>query len=373
MKEQELHFHLVNAELKFKEPAGTSRGTYTTRPINYVFVTLDRKRWGVGELSPLPDLSEDRALNTHALVKPLLQHLNQNAQAQKEPWQGMAQRWPSVEFGFFTALHHLNESGLECTEEDIESGRVFHMQFPPEQWVIFDSAFARGEQGIPINGLVWMGTLDEMKARAQAKIDAGYRCIKLKIGAIHFEEELELLRYIRAQRGPEELELRVDANGGFTPEEAPEKLRRLAEFQIHSIEQPIRAGQWEAMGQLVRTSPIPIALDEELIGVHDRKRELLQTIHPDYLVFKPTLIGIDAFFEWANLMAEEEGEPKFWFTSALESNIGLNAIAQFVACSAEQYPQYFDMAQGLGTGQLFTDNISIPLTIEGDQLYFNKR
>jgi O-succinylbenzoate synthase len=373
MKESDMHICILDHQLKFKEPAGTSRGTYTTRPVHYMFVTLDKKRWGVGEFSPLPDLGEDRALDTDALVKPLQQLLDQNIQAQKKPWQGMAQRWPSVEFGFFTALHHLDEGGLECTEEDITSGRVFHMQFPPEQWVILDSAFARGEKGIPINGLVWMGTLDEMKARAQAKIDAGYRCIKLKIGAIHFEEELELLRYIRAQRGPEELELRVDANGGFTPEEAPEKLRRLAEFQIHSIEQPIRAGQWEAMGELVRTSPIPIALDEELIGVHDRKRELLRTIHPNYLVFKPTLIGIDAISEWVNLMTEEEGEPKFWFTSALESNIGLNAIAKFVARSAEQYPQYFDMAQGLGTGQLFTDNISIPLTIEGDQLYFNKR
>jgi L-alanine-DL-glutamate epimerase-like enolase superfamily enzyme len=373
MKESDMYIYFLDYELKFKEPAGTSRGTYTTRPVRYAFATLDRKRWGVGEIAPLPDLSEDGSLDTDTLAKPLLQHLNQNVQEQKAPWEGMAQRWPSMGFGIFTAIRHLHHGGLECTEEDIESGRVLHMQFPPEQWVIFDSAFARGEKGIPINGLVWMGTLDEMKARAQAKIDAGYRCIKLKIGAINFEEELELLRYIRAQRGPEELELRVDANGGFTPEEAPEKLRRLAEFQIHSIEQPIRAGQWEAMGELVRTSPIPIALDEELIGVHDRKRELLQTIHPDYLVFKPTLIGIDAFFEWANLIAEEEGKPKFWLTSALESNIGLNAIAQLVAYIADQFPQYFDMAQGLGTGQLFTDNVPIPLTIEGDQLYFNKR
>jgi O-succinylbenzoate synthase len=351
---------VISKEFPFKQPAGTSRGVYMTRKCNYLFLSHDGKHWGVGEFSPLPGLSIEKSLDYN------------NSKSEDSGCCGMCKQSPSFDFAVITCLMHEQHGGIECSEKDIKSGRVFDMHFPAEQWIIYDTPFTRGEEGIQINGLVWMGTLDEMKARAQAKIDAGYRCIKVKIGALHFEEELELLRYIRQQRSPEELELRVDANGAFTPEEAPEKLRRLAEFSIHSIEQPIRAGQWEAMGELVKSSPIPIALDEELIGVSDNKSELLRTIHPDYLIIKPTLIGVHNFFDWFQELASEDFSSDFWFTSALESNVGLNAIAQLVGYLKTKDDSILKRAQGLGTGQLFTSNWDIPLTIEGDTLYFKR-
>jgi L-alanine-DL-glutamate epimerase-like enolase superfamily enzyme len=369
--------YFLSNELHFKEPAITSRDTYTTRSVYYLFVTFDQKRWGVGEIAPLPGLSidysklqDDASLSKTAMD--CLKGCTGNAPITNKDMEKIS---PAFEFAFYTAFAHIKHGGIECTLDDIQSGRVLQMQFPPEQWVIFDTPFTRGEQGFPINGLVWMGTLDEMKARAQAKIDAGFRCIKVKIGGIRFEEELELLRYIRQQRSEEELELRLDANGAFTPEEAPEKLRRLAEFHISSIEQPIRAGQWEAMGQLVKTSPIPIALDEELIGVSsvEDREKCLRTIRPGALVFKPSLIGVSGSYRWIETLPELDRQ--YWFTSALESNIGLNAIAQILAhyyneCEVDDYER---IVQGLGTGQLFTENIPIPLTIQDGCLYFNKR
>ena len=222
--------------------------------------------------------------------------------------------------------------------------------------------------GIPINGLIWMGDYQMMLEQIERKIETGFRCVKLKIGAIRFEEELALLRHIRAKLPAGKVELRVDANGAFTPAEAMEKLQRLAELEIHSIEQPIRAGQWEEMARLAAASPLPIALDEELIGhdTYEEKTRLLQTIRPRYIILKPSLHGgIHGCEEWIEI-AGREGIG-WWITSALESNIGLNSIAQWCATLSNPLPQ------GLGTGALFTDNIDLPLEVRGDCLWFNPK
>ena len=211
-----------------------------------------------------------------------------------------------------------------------------------------------------------MGNFDEMYQRIEEKMKAGFRCIKLKIGAIDFEKELELLAHIRRHFSPEQIELRVDANGAFSPSDALEKLKRLSEYQLHSIEQPIRAGQWKEMAKLCEYTPFPIALDEELIGINRRedKIRLLDTIRPQYIILKPSLHGgISGSEEWIELAAERGIGS--WVTSALESNIGLNAIAQWTATLMPTLPQ------GLGTGMLFTDNIDYPLHIEGDCLWFD--
>lgn len=226
--------------------------------------------------------------------------------------------------------------------------------------------FTSGEAGIPINGLIWMGEKSEMRRRIDEKLESGFKVIKIKIGGIRFEEELDLLRYIRKGYSPEVLELRLDANGSFSPDTAMEKLLRLSEFFIHSIEQPIASGQWQEMGKLCRKSPIPIALDEELIGVTTpaRKEEMLRSIHPQYIIIKPSLCGglVDAS-GWAET-AENLGIG-WWATSALESNIGLCAIANWVWNRGVTIPQ------GLGTGQLYWNNIPSPLELKGDHLFFN--
>ena len=232
---------------------------------------------------------------------------------------------------------------------------------------LFDTAFSRGETGIPINGLVWMGNHDEMLQRLEKKMEKGFRCIKLKIGAIDFDQELDLIRRIRDRFSFHEVELRVDANGAFPYDEALYKLELLSQYNIHSIEQPIRQGQWAYMAELCRESPLPIALDEELIGVNDlaMKHHMLNIIKPRYIILKPSLHGgIAGCREWI-ATAREMGIGS-WITSALESNIGLNAIAQF---ASSVYGDYITMPQGLGTGQLFIDNIPMPLEIRGDQLW----
>ena len=254
--------------------------------------------------------------------------------------------YPSILFGLETALAHFHAGNL-----------AFH-----------DTPFSRGEAGIPINGLIWMGDYQMMLEQIERKIETGFRCVKLKIGAIRFEEELALLRHIRAKLPAGKVELRVDANGAFTPAEAMEKLQRLAELEIHSIEQPIRAGQWEEMARLAAASPLPIALDEELIGhdTYEEKTRLLQTIRPRYIILKPSLHGgIHGCEEWIEI-AGREGIG-WWITSALESNIGLNSIAQWCATLGNPLPQ------GLGTGALFTDNIDLPLEVRGDCLWFNPK
>jgi hypothetical protein len=243
-------------------------------------------------------------------------------------------------------------------------------QYETGSFRLWDTPFSRGEKGIPINGLIWMDDYRKMAEQIEHKLKDGFRCIKLKIGAIHFDDELSLLRRIRIRFPAEEIALRVDANGAFLPNEALDKLKRLAEWDIHSIEQPIRAGQWDAMARLAAETSIPVALDEELIGWNhlEDKRRLLETIHPQYIILKPSLHGgINGCREWID--EARRLHIGWWITSALESNIGLNAIAQWTAVVLPNSPG--ESFQGLGTGELFTNNIGMPLEVRGDCLWFN--
>lgn len=332
--------------LHFKQPAGTSRGVYTERRSWFVTIT-DGERKGVGECAPLPDLSCD-AMEPTIYNKVLRRFCDQMEQTGEIPYEELRD-YPSMLFGLETAMLDVNskESG----------GRP----------LLFDTAFSRGEVGIPINGLVWMGNYEEMLQRMEQKLEQGFHCIKLKIGAIDFDQEMELLKRIRQRFSHREVELRLDANGAFPYEEALYKLELLSQYAVHSIEQPIKASQWANMAELCRDAPLSIALDEELIGVNDpdQKRQMLRIIKPAYIILKPSLHGgMMGCREWIRI-AKDEGIGS-WITSALESNVGLNAIAQF--CS-EVYGDNISMPQGLGTGLLFTDNIPMPLEIRGEKLF----
>ena len=339
---------LSSRTLHFIQPAGTSRGVYTTRQSYYVTLSDDNVPGivGIGECATLPDLSCDAMppKEYERILKGFCDDLCQSGKIDKEAMRP----YPSMLFGLETAKRQLdNGGGVD----------------------LFNTPFGRGEEGITINGLIWMGTFDEMFQRLEAKLKAGFHCVKLKIGAIDFEKELRLIQHIRQHFSRKEVELRVDANGGFTPDNAMQRLEALAKYDIHSIEQPIRQHQWMEMARLCKNSPLPIPLDEELIGVNDltEKNQLLDTIQPQYIILKPSLHGgISGTREWIKL-AKERGIGS-WITSALESNIGLNAIAQL---TADIYGPHITMAQGLGTGQLFSDNIPMPLEIRGEQLWVN--
>ncbi len=340
-----MHYKISITErvLHFKNPAGTSRGVYNTRRSWFLELSSDEKEGctGLGECAPLPALSCDDIEDYAAVLRAFCDGFERTGVIDYE---GMRD-YPSMLFGLETALAHFNAGST----------------------MLFDTPFSRGEEGIPINGLVWMGTFEEMSARIEEKIRQGFGCIKLKIGSIDFDREIELIRQIRGRFGRKDIELRVDANGAFTPDEAPERLEMLARYDIHSIEQPVRAGQWEAMADLCRRSPLPVALDEELIGVNDsiRKRELLDKIQPAYIILKPSLHGgMQGTREWVELAAMRGIGS--WVTSALESNVGLNAVAQL---TADIYGSNIVMPQGLGTGQLFTDNIPMPIEIRKDMLW----
>lgn len=320
-----MNYELINRTFHFKQPAGTSRGVYKVRNVQYVEIIDedDSNHRGIGECAPLPDLSNDES---------------------------------AMLFAFETAM----------------------LNYERRSPILFDTPFGRGEEGIPINGLIWMGTYEEMKSRIEEKLKAGFRCVKLKIGAINFDDEIALLKMIRSRFPREVIELRVDANGAFQPgDDARRKLEVLSQLDLHSIEQPIRQGQWEEMQKLCADTPLPIALDEELIGIckhwqGDRnlyKTELLDTIRPQYIILKPSLHGgMKGSEQWINL-ARERGIGS-WITSALETNVGLNAIAHF---AAKMYGPNIQMPQGLGTGLLFTDNVEgYPIHLKGDEMWCGK-
>ena len=339
-----MRIEIEERTLHFKQPAGTSRGVYTERRIWLVTVT-EGSAMGIGECAPLPKLSCDDIPNYAEVLRHFCDEVERTGEI---PYEALRD-YPSMLFGLETALYEVRRKK--------EEGRD----------VLFDTPFSRGEVGIPINGLVWMGTFDEMRERIEQKLEQGFRCVKLKIGAIDFDAELELIKQIRGRFSHHEVELRVDANGAFRFDEALYKLELLSQYALHSIEQPIKAGQWANMAELCRESPLPIALDEELIGVNDpeQKRQMLNIIKPRYIILKPSLHGgMMGVREWVDI-ARDMGIGS-WITSALESNIGLNAIAQL--CS-DIYGDAIKMPQGLGTGQLFTDNIPMPLEIRGDQLW----
>lgn len=324
--------------LQFKQASGTSRGVYTTRDSWFIFLN-DGINTGIGECAPLPDLSIESPKKMSAKLLQVCEEISYFSQFPEE-----LRAWPSIRFGLETALADLRNGG---------------------QQVLFPSAFTRGEKGIPINGLIWMGTPEFMKQQIRAKLDAGFRCIKMKIGALDFDTEFSLLKAIRNEFSLEEITLRVDANCAYSYQTALENLKRLADLQIHSIEQPIATGRWNEMAELRRQSPVPIGLDEELIGISDQTemKKLMETIRPAYLILKPSLHGGFAGCEkWIELANQYKAG--WWITSALESNIGLNAIAQWT------FQLNAKAEQGLGTGQLFTNNFDFPLEIEGDQLWF---
>ena len=319
--------------LHFKKPARTSRGEYSLHEM-YLITLTDKAtgKKGIGELAPLPDLSCDR--NAYSDISEV-QRLAEKAlpSVLNGTWPDDMLSYPALRFALESAV---TEARGEKLKEKIS---------------------------IPINGLVWMSSFEDMLEQVKTKMAIGFRCIKLKIGAIDWEKEIELIRYVRSCFPKGDLQLRVDANGAFSPEWAMDKLIELAKYDIHSIEQPIRQGQWDKMARLCKESPLDIALDEEMIGVNDpeEKAKLLDSIHPQYIVLKPTMHGgISGTREWIDL-ANKRGINS-WITSALESNIGLRSIALLVESI---YGPNITFPQGLGTGQLFTDNIENNIHIEG--------
>jgi o-succinylbenzoate synthase len=326
--------------LKFKSPGRTSRGVLTEKETWFLYLT-DGNKTGVGECGLFRGLSVDDRPDYEDQLKGLCDLINQNQMVSL----ASLQAFPSIQMGYEMAL-------LSLQSED--------------PYLIYPSGFVRGEEKIRINGLVWMGELSFMKTQIDDIIDQGFDCIKLKIGTLDFNQELSLLSGVRKYYDSEQIMLKVDANGAFSPSEAPNKLKALSELDIHSIEQPIKAGQVDAMHQLCVNSPIPIALDEELIGVIDTKdrKLLLDAIMPQYLILKPSLLGgFKSCEHWIDLA--EQRSIGWWVTSALESNVGLNAISQWT------YSLGVNSHQGLGTGGLFTNNFDSPLEVRQGYLTYN--
>lgn len=325
--------------LNFKRPGGTSRGILHTKE-TYLLEISEGNKKGIGECGIFRGLSYDDVPEYEEKLQWLCDNINQNYDFLKEE----LRKFPSIWFGFEQAMLNLKHGK--------------NLYFPSE--------FTEGKTSIKINGLIWMGNTNFMKEQIQEKLNLGFNCIKLKIG-IDWNSEREILKELRQHFPENQLELRVDANGGFSFEEAQVVLQQLADLEIHSIEQPIKAGNISKMAELCDKTPTPIALDEELIGVVniEEKQQLLKTIKPQFIILKPSLCGgFSGADEWISLA--ENLNIGWWITSALESNIGLNAIAQYTFTKNNKMPQ------GLGTGALFTNNFESSLILEGDQLRFKK-
>lgn len=327
--------------LNFKQASGTSRGVLKTKETFFLKI-IDGINVGIGECAIFRGLSADDVPE----YEEKLQWLCNNITLDINVLLAELIQFPSIQFGLEQAILSLNSNN---------------------KFELFPSKFTKGEDSININGLVWMGTEKFMKTQIEDKLKSGFTTIKLKIGAIDFKTEYNLLKSIRKEFSVNDITLRVDANGGFTPNEALDKLKYLSDLEMHSIEQPIKVNQWQEMAELCEKSPLDIALDEELIGVfnYSDKKKVLEAINPQYIILKPSLIGgIKGSNEWIELA--ENKNINWWITSALESNIGLNAIAQYTYSLGTKIPQ------GLGTGSLFTNNINSPLKVEnGNLLYDN--
>jgi len=326
--------------LQFLRPAGTSRGVYTTKESWFIFLTQEGKT-GIGECSILRDLSIEDKPDFEIKLSEICSQINRG----DYDFEQQLYEYPAIKFGLETALFDLQNGGN-------------HILFPSE--------FTLGNAGIVTNGLIWMGDKTYMQEQIAQKISKGFSCIKLKIGSLDWPTEKELIAEMRRQFSPSDLSIRVDANGAYTPQQAIEVLAELAELKVHSIEQPIKAGNWEDMARLCKTTPLPIALDEELIGIFpsEKKEQLLKTIQPQYIILKPSLLGgFKASDEWISLAGQNN--TGWWATSALESNIGLNAISQWV------FTKEVSLPQGLGTGSLYSNNIESPLTLSGEKLFYD--
>ena len=326
--------------LHFKRPSGTSRGVMTDKETWFIVLEQDGKK-GIGECGILRGLSCDDRPDYEEKLKWTCSNIHLGKDLL---WEALLE-FPSIQFGVEMAFQSLASE---------------------TPYLLVPSDFTQGQKSIPINGLIWMGEESFMKEQIEEKLATGFRCVKLKIGAIDFDKELQLLRYIRDNFSPEQVEIRVDANGAFDENNALDKLIQLSEFKLHSIEQPIAKNNTDRMSELCKTSPFPIALDEELIGVFSAsdKETLLQKIKPQYIILKPSFVGgFRGTQEWISLA--EKHQIGWWITSALESNVGLNAIAQWT------FLQHNLMPQGLGTGALYTNNFDCPLKVDQGQLWYD--
>lgn len=325
--------------LNFKHPSGTSRGVLKTKE-TWFLIIKEENTWGLGECGLLRGLSVDDRPDYESKLQWVCDHIHLG----KDNLYNSLEAFPSIQMGVEMAFTSL------ASEDPFQ---------------LFPSQFFEGNAAIPINGLIWMGDKRFMKEQISAKLKEGFTCIKMKIGAIDFQTELEVLKSLRKEFSASEIELRVDANGAFSAKEALEKLKRLSDLQIHSIEQPIQPKQWQDMARLCEQTHIPIALDEELIGVFssEEREALLQTIKPQYLILKPSFIGgFKGSDAWISLA--EKYAIGWWITSALESNVGLNAISQYTFTKNSKLPQ------GLGTGSLYTNNIPSPLEVSQGRIKY---
>ena len=338
--------HWQKKMLRFSMPAGTSRGVLTEKASWYILLKDKQTQslQAIGECSPIPGLSLDKIADIEKILNEICRDFQPDTFLQSP----LASEFPSIAFGMESALLDLQHR---------------------EDGILFPSTFTEGKSFIPINGLIWMGNPDFMREHIAHKLEENYSCIKIKIGALDFDQECAILADIRENFSADTLDLRVDANGAFSPETALQKLKQLVVYNLHSIEQPIAAGQWQAMAALCRQTPVPIALDEELIGITEpaKQVELLNTIQPQYIILKPSLLGGFKQAEYWIQLAEERNIG-WWVTSALESAIGLSAIAQWTASLKHRNK---NMAQGLGTGRIYRNDIASPLCLQGGKLYYN--
>lgn len=327
--------------LDFKRPSGTSRGVLTEKETWFI-VLEENGKIGIGECGILRTLSADDRDDYEEKLKWTCENIHLGIE---KLWKELIE-FPSIQFGMETAFYSLKAKN--------------------NPFEIFESEFTKGRKNIPINGLVWMGEKEFMKEQIEEKIEQGFSCIKLKIGAIDFDKELDLLHFIRANFDENQIEIRVDANGAFDKSDALRRLSQLSGFKLHSIEQPVQKNNTDTMSELCKTTPFPIALDEELIGIfsYEQKEELLQKIRPQYIILKPSLVGgFRGSKQWIEVA--EKYHIGWWITSALESNIGLNAIAQFTFLQNNRMPQ------GLGTGGLYTNNFDCPLFVNNGELCYD--
>lgn len=332
-----LKARFTSIDFRFKFPAGTSRGILHHKSSSFLILE-ENGMLGMGECSTIPGLSIDPPDGYQQALEQLCSDLNQG----KDATQIKLPEFPSIAFGLETALIDLRQGGTRQ---------------------LFRNSFSEGKTGIPINGLVWMGSKEFMRKQIREKIDAGFQCIKIKVGALELETELAILADIRKEFSPNDIEIRLDANGGFSPENALKNLKLFSKYRIHSIEQPIKSLQWEEMALICEKSPIPIALDEELTGISPDET-LLKQLKPHFIILKPSLIGgFTVAEQWIELAKKRD--IGWWVTSALESNIGLNAIAQWTASLQTTLPQ------GLGTGLLYENNIPSPLEIKIAKLFYD--
>jgi len=330
----------ISHPLIFVRPAGTSRGILEEKPSIFIRLRSGQGKTGLGEVSFIPGLSVEKQDELEIQVHHVCKLISRGEMAPGQYLPAL----PGVQFALETAIMDLETGGKQ---------------------LLYPSEFTEGKAGIPTNGLIWMGTKPFMISQIREKMKLGFRVLKMKVGSLDFSEELDLVQWVRSEFGTDDLEIRLDANGAWNPGEALEKMKRLSDYWIHSIEQPIAPGQLEALEQLCAASEIPVALDEELIGITEsRKRsELLKKVRPAYIILKPGLLGgFSVTAEWIALA--EKYRAGWWLTSALESNVGLNAIAQWT------WQQGIRRPQGLGTGALYTNNIPSPLQMGGQQLWY---